>query len=233
MTIQKKEVRLQIADGQLDKAAASALAFAEQCRASEALNALTTLSSQIEENRKNWTMGLIAYEDFSRAYARQSLGLTEWLDQLPDSPDAAQRTQLMDEAVFKRRIFRLLIGCKVLVLGFTFYMWKSGGFQNEEAMTAFSSLAPAFVAYVSLMLSDFIRLNKADAVPKRRYVSGFLVNIAWWLFPIYAIAQIYVIKQKVTGDLSFLQMNAALALTETLIGGYIGRIVEEFFKKEK
>jgi hypothetical protein len=233
MMEQKKDIRLLLADGQLDKAAAAAITYAETCRTSEALNALTTLSSQIEENKKNWTMGLIAYEDFSRAYARQSLGISEWLDQLPDTPNATQQTQLMDETVFKRRIFRLLIGSKVAVLAFTFYLWKTGGFINEEATTTFSSLAPAFVAYISLMLSDFIRQSHTDAVPKRRYVSGFLVNIAWWLFPIYALAQIYVVKQKVTGDMSFLQMNAALALTETLIGTYIGRIVEEFFKKEK
>ena len=233
MTIQKKDIRGQVADGQLEKAVKLAITYAEECRAAEALNALTVLSTQIEANKKNWTIGLIAYEDFSRALARQSMGLLEWLDQLPDSPNPTQQTKLMDEAVFKRRIFRLLVGSKALVFAFTFWMWKTGGFINEEATTTFSSLAPAFVAYLSLMLSDFIRQSRTDAVPKRRYVSGFLVNIAWWLFPIYALAQIYVVKQKVTGDFSFLQMNAALALTETLIGGYIGRIVEEFFKKEK
>ena len=228
----KTDIRRQVADGQLDKAAEAALAFAEQCRASEALNALTTLSTQINANRKSWTQGLISYEDFSRALARQSLGLVEWLDQLPESPEAAQRTTLMDESVFKRRIFRLLIASKAVVLAVTYYLAKTGGFTNEELLTTFSSLAPAFVAYITLMLSDFIRQSRVDAVPKRRYVSGFLVKIVWWLFPIYALAQIYVVKQKVTGDFSFLQMNTAIALTETLIGGFIGRIIEEFFKKE-
>lgn len=100
-------------------------------------------------------------------------------------------------------------------------------------MTTFSSLAPAFVAYISLMLADFIRTSRADTPPKRRFVSGFLINIAWWLFPLYALAQMYVVTQKVAGNFTFLQMISAIAITESLIGTYIGKIIEEFFKKEK
>lgn len=230
MILSKKQITELIIEGQLPEALKAANVYAEQCKNAESLNALIVLSSQVEDNRQNWIKGILSYEELSRFNAKHNAALLDCLEQLPDSPEATATHRLIDEAVFKRRLFRLLIAVKAIVLAYTFYHWKTGGFNDEQAIATLGSLMPAFVGYVSLMLSDFIRQNRENALPKRRYVSGFLVNIAWWLFPLYAIAQIYIISQKIV-DGNILKMNMSLALCETMIGVYIGRMVEEFFKK--
>lgn len=55
--------------------------------------------------------------------------------------------------------------------------------------------------------------------------------MVWWLFPLYALAQMYVVTQKVEGNFTFLQMISAIAITESLIGTYIGKIIEEILRK--
>jgi hypothetical protein len=224
MILTKKQIRELVEEGRLPDA--------EQCKAAELLNALTLVSSQVEDNRQNWIKGILSYEELSRFNAKNNAALMDCLEQLPETPEATSKQTLLDEVVFKRRLFLLLIAVKTIVLSYMFYLWKTGGFNDEQAMATLGSLMPAFVGYVSLMLSDFIRQSRNQLLPKRRFVSGFLANIAWWLFPIYAIAQIYIISQKVI-DGNVLKMNTSLALCETMIGIYIGRMVEEFFKKEE
>ena len=230
----KRDIHFLMAEGQIREAVQHALAYSEACALPEAVNGLILLSSNLEEHRHQWNTGQIAYEEFARAHARMTQSLADWLDQLPDQPmPVGQRRKLLDEATFKQRIFRLIIAVKILVLSWTFYLWQTGGFSIDEAMAAFSALAPPFVAYISIMLGDMLRQHREQTQrPVRRFVSGGLINVAWWLFPLYALAQMYIINQKVQGDFTFHQMSAGLAVVEGLLGGYIGQIVMGFFKKD-
>ncbi|MBC7777485.1 MAG: hypothetical protein H7246_18780, partial [Phycisphaerae bacterium] len=207
----KKDIRELMAQGQLREATAAALAYAETCGIAETANALTVLQGNIEENRHQWGTGQIAYEDFARHHARATQGLADSLDELPDEPTPGKGSKrLTEENAFKRRLFWMLVSAKFLVFGWTYYLWQTGGFQNEEALTAFSALAPAFVAYISLMLADYLRIQRDHGPPRRRYVSGTLTKVAFWLFPLYALAQMFIVGRKAQGALSFAQMNMAL-----------------------
>lgn len=232
MSLTKKDIRELMAQGQLREATAAALAYAETCGIAETANALTVLQGNIEENRHQWGTGQISYEDFTRQHARATQGLADSLDQLPEEPTAGKaQKRLTEENAFKKRLFWMLVAAKFLVFSWTYYLWQTGGFQNEEALTAFSALAPAFVAYISLMLADYLRAHREQAPPRRRYVSGILVKVAFWLFPLYALAQMYIVGRKAQGAFTFAQMNMALALVESVLGGYVGQIVQAFFKK--
>ena len=230
----KKDIRELLAQGQLREAALAALSYAEICGAAETANTLTVLQATLEAHQRQWTTGQIAYEEFSRLHARVTQGLTGCLDELPDEPKpGAAKKPPIEEGAFKKRLFWMLIAAKALVFGWTYYLWQTGGFQNEEALTAFSALTPAFVAYISLMLADYLRAHRENAVLRRRYVSGTLTKVAFWLFPLYALAQMFIVGRKAQGVLSFAQMTMALALVESVLGGYVGQIVQAFFKKEE
>ena len=233
MSFTKKDIRELIAQGQLREAAAAAVAYAGACGLAEASNTLIVLQGNLEEHRRQWNTGQIAYEEFARQHARATQGLTDCLEDLPEvAAPGAGKKRLTDENTFKQRLFWMLVIAKGLVFGWTYYLWQTGGFQIDEAMTAFSALSPAFVAYISLMLADYLRAHHEDQpLHRRRYVSVTLTRVSYWLFPLYTLAQMYIVGQKAQGALSFAQMNVMLALVESVLGGYVGQIVQAFFKK--
>lgn len=231
MSSTKKDIRARIAAGELPEAVGAALEYATQSGAAEAVNGLTTLSASLEEHRRQWASGQISFDEFSRAHARLAQGLSDWLDQLPDVATPGAAKKMLDEGRFKNRILWLLLLTKFVVIGRLWYHWSTGGFDKGEFMAALGLLAPALAAYGSVILSDYIRAQR-EGVPKHRFVSGPLVRIAFWVFPVYALALLYCIEQKAKSNFSFVEMNTGLALVESLLGGYVGQIVGAFFKKE-
>ena len=225
-----KDIKDLIAAGDTGAAAKAALEYAEVCNDVETIAGLSTISNSLEQQNHLWSTGQLSNEEFLRANARAAFGLSSWVSSLPEQakPRAAQKR--MEEGRFKWRIFIWLIASKLLVLLFTFYLWRTRGFTNDEAWTAFSALLPAFVAYISLMIKDFAQVNENEW-PAKRYAPARLVTIAWWLFPIYTLAQAYIVYLKVTGSITFAQMTVAIAGVESVLGGYIGDIVTSLFKK--
>ena len=59
-----------IADGQLEDAAAAALAYAEAAGDVNTLNGLLALNSDLQLHRQVWLSGQISFEEFSRQAAR-------------------------------------------------------------------------------------------------------------------------------------------------------------------
>mgnify|MGYP001261775701 CR=1 FL=1 len=221
-------IRRQIAEGQLSEAALAALTHAEACQIAPAANGLTALSAQLEETRRQWNTGQLSFDDYSRAHAQTAHKLADWLDQLPEqaTPGAAKR--MLREEVFKKRLFWLLALGKLLVIGRLLYHWSTGGFNKEQLFSSIGLLAPAFAAYLFVMLDDSLH-HRNTHVP--RYVSGPLVRIAYWLLPAYALALMFLLELKVMNTLTFTEMTAGLALVESVLGGYVGKIVQAFFKK--
>lgn len=232
MPLTKKDIRARIAAGELPEAIRDALEYAGRSGAAEAVNGLTALSANFEEHRHKWSGGQISYDEFSRAHAMLTQGLADWLDRLPDQPTPGAAKKMLDEGRFKNRILWLLLLTKIVVIGRLWYHWSTGGFDKGEFMAAFGLLAPALAAYGSVILSDYIRAHRDGSAPKRRFVSGPLVRIAFWVFPLYAVALLYCIEQKAKSNFSFAEMSTGLALVESLLGGYVGQIVGAFFKKE-
>jgi hypothetical protein len=69
--------------------------------------------------------------------------------------------------------------------------------------------------------------------PTRRVVSGPLVNIAYALMPLYALAMWYVLQMGIIWrDWNFATMTAVMSGLETAFGGLIAKVVAVFFKSE-
>lgn len=233
MSPTKKNIRSLLAEGLLREAAQATLVYAEYCGLPAAANGLTVLSGTLEEHRRQWNTGQISYEEFARAHARLAQGLADWLDRLPDQPVTAsgRKRKLIEESVFKRRILILLIVSKAVVIARLSYMWSTGGFTNEQAQATMSLLAPAFAAYLSVILGSYLLEHRNQDVDGRKFVAGPLVAFGWWLFPLYVVVILWFINRKAAGDLSFAEMNIGLGLVESVLGGYVGQIVMAFFKK--
>lgn len=232
-THDKPSIRQLIGKGQLDEAAAAAFAYAEYCHLPDIANALMALRSRINDHQAKWASGQIAYAEYSLIHAQVSSGLLEWVGRLPDTPTpAGPRRRFLTEAAFKKRVFLLLLFIKLAVFLRLWYHWSTGGFTVEQFQATAALLLPTLAAYVSVVLASYLREAQQTAPPAPRYISGILVAFAYWLFPLYALALLSLIELKAMTTLSFGQMNFWLALTESVLGGYIGQMLNAFFRKE-
>ena len=228
----KTTIREFIANGQLEEGTKAALSYAEYCGLSDVANALTSLSARSTAHQNKWNSGQLNYEDFSLAHAKITHDLTAWVSRLPEHPKpAGRRRKLLTEGKFKNRIFFLLILVKVIVFIRLYYHWSTGGFTLDQFQGTATLLMPALAAYITVILGDYLRQQKME-LQHPRYISGPLVTFGYWLFPIYAILLILFIEMKVKGTLSFTQMNTWLALVESILGGYVGKIVHSLFKEK-
>ncbi len=227
----KANIRDLIINGKLEQANNAGLEYARHCGLVEIMNEFTKLGSRITAHHQQWHGGTISYDEYSRHHARIVHDLTAWLERLPDNPaPSGKKVKLLDEATFKKRLFYALLFTKIIVLARLAYHWSTGGFNNDQFQGTAALLAPAFAAYISVMLADYLQQHhNGDVSP--RYLSGPLLVFSYWLFPLYAILLILFLEMKVKGVFSFAQMNLWLALVESVLGGYIGRIVFSFFKE--
>ena len=237
MLSSKRDIRRRIAEGELKPAAEAALAYAEYCGSADTANQLTALQSRLSEHGNQWNTGQISYEEFSRAQAKIAYDLTAIADDLPDhpAPNAAKRP-LTDETTFKKRLFYFLCASKLAVLAAAWHQFSTGGFDMARLLTVVGLLAPLFVTYITIMLGDYLRQQRDELPPRRRYVSGPLVTFAYVLFPLYTLSMLYAIRACAGGsevDLYQVEdLTKLFALIETLLGVYVGQIVGAFFKKE-
>ncbi|MEZ4919363.1 MAG: hypothetical protein R2792_09675 [Saprospiraceae bacterium] len=224
----RNAIRQLVAEGKLAPAAQAALEYAEQSGIAETTNALTALSAQLKKNRQLWSTGQLDYSEYSTQHARFTQALLDALDRLPEHPSPAAARRMIREDVFKKRLLWMLALGKLLVLGRFGYHWSTGGFNDEQGWAAIGILAPTLAGYLYVVLEDYLRAHRAQSEAVR-YVSGPLVRFVYLIIPLYIIALIFLIEKKAMSSISNAQMTAGFALVETVLGGYVGRVVSAFF----
>jgi len=229
----KPAIRRAIADGQLLQAAQLALAYAEQSTIPEAVDGLAALTARINLHEKGYEAGNLDFAAYSAEQAAIIENLLNWTGRLPDQAGGGRRGRKpLRLSAFKMRVFVALCVTKLIVLVYLFYQYQTGGYSMTELQSTAALLAPALAAYLSVILADYIRQSSGKRAPTTEYVAGPLVTISWFLFPVYAIALLLLIRAKPAGVISFGAMSLWLGLVESGLGGYIGQIVHALFKKE-
>ncbi|MCB0550181.1 MAG: hypothetical protein KDD19_21615 [Phaeodactylibacter sp.] len=229
MKYQKSEIRQLIENGKLQEACNTAVQYAEYCGLTDIVNALTVIGSNLQEHQNTWSLGLISHSEFSVQYARIAHGLAMHVSQLPDVPrKGSNQRQLLRETTFKNRVFFALCLTKAAAFLWLWRHYSSGGFNVEQFQSTTILLLPALAAYITVILNDYLRQHQAGP-DMPRYVAGPIVTFAYFLFPLYAISLLYLIASKAGASISFVQMNFGIGVVESVLGGYIGKIVSAFF----
>lgn len=225
-----QDIKELVAGGELNAALTSALGHAEKSGLAEVVNRLTGLSAEMAQTAKIWQSGQLKYEDYAVQHARYTQVLLECLDQLPEQPTPLAARRMVREDVFKKRLLWMLLLGKILVLGRLGYHWSTGGFNDEQGWACVGILAPTLAGYLYVVLDDYLRAHKQGSVAVR-YVSGPLVRFAYIILPVYIFALLFLIEKKVMPPhLPFAQLTAGFALVESVLGGYVSRVVSAFFK---
>ncbi|MBL7774752.1 MAG: hypothetical protein JNK89_02050 [Saprospiraceae bacterium] len=224
-------IRQLVAQGELPAALQAATEHAEKAGMAESLNALAGLSAQLEQTRQLWNTGQLDFEQYSRQHARATQALLDQLGRLPEQPDPAAARRMLPEAVFKKRLLWMLVAGKFLVLGRFGYHWSTGGFNDEQGWAAIGILAPTLAGFLYVVLDDYLRAHREAPAPQR-YVSGSLVRFAYLMLPAYILALIFLIEKKAMSSINNAQMMAGFALVESVLGGYVSRVVSAFFRAQ-
>ncbi|HRI62342.1 MAG TPA: hypothetical protein PK228_21525, partial [Saprospiraceae bacterium] len=146
----------------------------------------------------------------------------------------------IEEGRFKRQIFFFMLAAKCWIIYWILFHKGSGGFTSGEAMATISLLLPAFTAYTTVMLGDFIKNRNKPHLPAAfaPRVSRTLQTITWIVFPVYVLALHWIIGEKAAGLLAddpqanYESMTGWLAIVESAFGIYVGQIIHELFKNE-
>lgn len=225
----RSDIRRLVAEGELAPAVQAALEYAEKAGVAETANAVTALSAQLEQTRQLWNTGQLDFSEYARQHARITQALLNNLDRLPDYPTPAAARRMIREDSFKKRLLWMLALGKILVLGRFGYHWSTGGFNDEQGWAAIGILAPTLAGYLYVVLDDYLRAHRepSDAI---RYVSGPLVRFVYLIIPAYMIALVFLIEKKAMSSITNAQMIAGFALVETVLGGYVSRVVSAFFR---
>ncbi len=227
----KSELRNLIRDGQLQEAADAALQYAEAAGDTNTLNGLIELHADLHRHQAVWLSGQISFEELARTQARITQGLLARIDDLPNEASKTAAIKRIGAERYKWLVFYLFIIAKVLVFLYTFFMWKTFGFQSDEALTAFNALLPGLVIYGSIMFKELFR-SGLDGYAPRRYVPTRFRTMAWIIFAGYAGIQVFLVTEKVQGNITFTMMNLAMLGVEAGMGRFVSEIVEGIFKKK-
>lgn len=223
-----REIRHLAAGGEVGPAVQAALEYAEKSGVAEVFNSLTALSAQLEQTRQLWNTGQLDFETYARQHARYTHTLLAGLDRLPDHPTPAAARRMIPEDSFKKRLLWMLALGKFLVLSRLGYHWSTGGFNDEQGWAAIGILAPTLAAYLYVVLDDYLRAHREHQTATR-YVSGPLVRFAYAVIPVYILTLLFLIEKKAMSSISNAQMMAGFALVESVLGGYVSRVVSAFF----
>lgn len=209
---------------------------------------LVLLRSQWENLEKEEQSGTISWDTLLQnrnRVKRSLLGLLEGLpEQLPVTRDVAGHARPMTappgvpESRFKKQVFFFMLAAKCWIIYWVLFHKGAGGFTSGEAMATISLLLPAFTAYTTVMLGDFIKNRHKPALPAAfaPRVGRSLSWITWIAFPVYVLILHTIIGEKAAGTLAdnaqanYESMTGWLAVAESAFGVYVGQIIHAVFK---
>lgn len=173
--------------------------------------------------------------ELARNRNRLSLSLLELIDEMPDAAAltaGAKPPEGVSEHHLKKRMLNLLLFGKLIVLLFTAFLWLTGsGFTSETFLTVVGILVPVFATYLTLMVQDATK-NRSLLKPGDKRVNKGFARMACTLVILYPVVLIIILNLRGPGTISFAQLIGLLALVETGLGAYLGKIVFGLFRGE-
>ena len=151
----------------------------------------------------------------------------------PKKPASPARPKgQVTETRLKFQLLILMLAVKLVVMGFLFTLWESGGFTNDQFISTVGLLVPVFTTYLGAMVREVVQQSKETApqTPDLFRPRSFQL-FSFAMLGLYFFGLLVIIGLAPQGRVSFAQMSALLALLESGFGIYIGQIVFSLLKK--
>ncbi|MCG8331615.1 MAG: hypothetical protein MI974_28255 [Chitinophagales bacterium] len=248
MDITPTEIKQLIAENNLKQAIIQLHSLTEQLGLADLNNQIVIQSSRLQQYEKEKNLGSTDYSDLARTRVNISLALLNLVDQIQkhtvDNSIPHKKLPGISERKFKKQIMWLLIAGKLSIFLFIFTIWQSGGLTFDGFLGTMGIVFPVFATYLSLSYQEILKnrhqhiSNDKLRVNRSVQVSSFLFFGVYYLgiFLVLYLNTIGAIpdpgKQNMQGIPSYKNLFAMLALVESFVGVYIGKIVFTLFKEK-
>ncbi len=228
----KTELRRLIASDQLEQVAERLLTLTAGSEYGTYHKEVVNQSQRIGYWRKLNRQGTEDYADLARTRSKVSLSLLDLVDQFPTEADLEKMNQPppgVSENQLKRRLFYLLVIGKVIVISFVAFLWATGTFSDNQFVSTVGLLTPVFTAYLAVMFQERTAARYAVQPGEKRVAKSF-ARTAYGIVAAYPVVLLLILNLRGPGDITFTQMNALLAIAESGLGAYVGKVVFGIFR---
>ena len=230
----KTELRRLVATDRLEEATEKLLSATQAEEYGEFRSLVVHQAGQLQFYKRMQIEQTQDFATLARTRNQISFGLLDLIDELPDSATlqvkARQQARGVSEHHLKRRLFWLLLIAKLLVIGFAAFLWDTGSFSVEQFVAVAGILVPIFAAYLTLMIQDWTQA-RSELGPGERLVSRGYARMTYALVLAYGVLLLFLLNLRGPGIVSFTQLTALLALAESGMGAYVGKVVFGLFRE--
>lgn len=244
--ITPKKIKRLLAENELDQAMEQLLSCTEQQGLGDLHNQLIVQSGKLQQYKKERNLGSLDYASLTRTRVNLCLALLELADQLPipNEQEKAKKLPGISERRFKRHILSLLLIGKVILFLYIFTIWQSGGLTFEGFLGTMGIVFPVFATYLSMVYQNVLSHRHQHQVADQLRINRAVQYSAYFFFLTYYVAIFVVLYLNTIGEIpdpgrdednaipSYKNLFAMLALVESFIGVYIGKLIFSLFKKE-
>lgn len=230
----KSQLRLLIAENELERATKNLIKYTEKLGADEWHNKAVAIGSQYEDYEDQARLGILSPDELKRSRNGVVAKLLSLLDDLPDAATAngVPKRRGMTERALKNWIFVLLFLGKVALFGWIWFHLQTGGLSRGEALSTIGFLIPIFAAYIAAIINENVQ-NRYNRNGPSLPVRSSLIWITFLLIPIYIFVFWTVISARAKGTITEPEeMTTWLTVIESGLGVYVGTIVFTLFKKK-
>ncbi|MTB52771.1 hypothetical protein [Lewinella sp. W8] len=228
----KDELRRLVAANRLEDASKKLLNATASDDYGEYRRLVLNHSGELTGYHQQEVMGTADPAQLTRTRNAISLKLLTLIDQLPDAAALAaakKKPEGVAEDRLKKRLFWMLLLGKGLVIGFAALLWSTNSFTNEQFITVVGMLVPLFAAHLTLMVQDATK-HRGILKPGDKRVNTSFARMAYVLVIGYALVLLFLLNLRGPGTITFLQFTTFLALAESGLGAYLGKVVYGLFK---
>ncbi|WP_020569759.1 hypothetical protein [Neolewinella persica] len=189
-------------------------------------------SGQLTSYQEQQIAGATDPAALARKRNELSLNLLTLIDQLPDAAAlsaAEAKPEGVAEDTLKKRLFWFLLIGKGTVITFAAILWSTGSFSNDQFIASLGILVPLFSAHLTLMIQDATH-HRSILLPGDARVNKSFARLTYLLCMLYTLALLLLLNIRGPGNITFTQFTASLALVESGLGAYLGKVVYGLFR---
>ena len=232
----KNELTARLEAGKMAEALSGLQTAAQQMKLDRMHTEVLGLQYRLSQLNEQQAGGQQDFVTLSREHNAIERAAAELINRLSQHEATAQpKAEGITEDKFKEQVLYLLLATKLIVLTFIYTTWQSGGWTNDDFITVLTIILPVFTTYLSLILKEIISKRHTDSPTDARLVKRSFRVTAYFIFGTYLVVILQVLSMRVQGIINaedMGQLSRILALTESVLGVYVGQIIYALFKKE-
>ena len=146
----------------------------------------------------------------------------------PEEPPKAAKPAGISEHSLKQHLMFLMLGLKVVVIGWLYTQFESGGYAKNEFLGLMGVMVPVFTTYTGVMFKEFVdrRHGHQDS---GLHVSRTFQLTSYFVLLGYGLICILILGLKPQGKWDYAQISTWLTLLEAGLGVYVGRLIFSLF----